>query len=135
MPCSLSSCGGRPCQVWKLRLLRPVPGGIGRDHLQAQLTKGSSYLRQAMGIDLAASLEREPKMRAPVTIQSAEQALRLDHFFERSHHRQGRFLFHQLRVVDLVVGVVEDHNQVIPTFILEPTVLRKTRRLSDKKSL
>jgi hypothetical protein len=38
------------------------------------------------------------------------------------HHRSGGFLLYQLRVVDLAAGVVQNHDQVMPTLVAEPLV-------------
>src|SRR6185312_6695955 len=38
------------------------------------------------------------------------------------HHRRRRFLLHQLRVVNLACGIVENHDQVVPALILKPLV-------------
>src|SRR5262249_1834032 len=49
-------------------------------------------------------------------------AFTLHYFTQRRHHRRRRFLFHQLRVIDLARGVVQYHDQVVPTLVLKPLV-------------
>ena len=61
-------------------------------------------------------------MAAPIAVQGAEHAFALDHFLQPRHHRQRRFFFHQLRVVDLAGGIVQNHDQVVPALILKPAV-------------
>src|SRR5438045_5498000 len=61
-------------------------------------------------------------MAAPVAVQGAEYAFALDYFLQSCHHGQRRFLFHQLRVIDLAAGIVQNDNQVIPALILEPAM-------------
>ncbi len=75
-----------------------------------------------MGIDGFAGLRGQPEVAAAITVQGAEQAFALDHFLQRCHHGQRRFLFHQLGVVDLAGGVVQDHQQVVPALVLKPAV-------------
>jgi hypothetical protein len=73
-----------------------------------------------MGIDFASGFGREPEMAAPIAIQRAEGSFALDYLFQPRHHRQRRFFFRELRVVDLAGGIIQDHNQVVPALILEP---------------
>src|SRR5216684_858364 len=80
------------------------------------------HLRQTMGIDSSSYLGSEPEMAAPVAVQGAEHTFPLNHFFQPRHHRQGRFFFHQLRVIDLAAGIIQNHNQVIPALVLEPAM-------------
>src|SRR6266536_1745379 len=61
-------------------------------------------------------------MAAPVAVQGAEHAFALDYFLQSCHHGQRRFFFHQLRVIDLAAGIVQNDNQVIPALILEPAM-------------
>src|SRR5713226_9448625 len=75
-----------------------------------------------MGIDSSSYLGSEPEMAAPVAVQGAEHTFPLNHFFQPRHHRQGRFFFHQLRVIDLAAGIIQNHNQVIPALVLEPAM-------------
>src|SRR5262250_2956234 len=62
-------------------------------------------------------------MAAAIAVQSTEDSLALNHFLQPSHHRQRRFLFGQLCVVDLAGGIVQDHDPVIPAFVLEPLMM------------
>ncbi len=61
-------------------------------------------------------------MAAAVAIQGAKHALPRDHFLQPRHHRQRGFFFHQLRVIDLAGGIVENHQQVVPALVLEPAM-------------
>ncbi len=61
-------------------------------------------------------------MASPVRVQGAEQPLALDHLPHRRHDRGRRFLLHQLRIIDLAGGVIENHDQVSPALILKPLV-------------
>jgi hypothetical protein len=51
------------------------------------------------------------------------ECLVFDHFLQPCQHRNARFLLHQLRVVDLAVGVIQNHQQVIPALVLKPAML------------
>src|SRR5215472_2430760 len=104
--------------------LRPSPRfrRVGRNRLDSQLLHGSPDLRRPALIYLAPSLRRVEEMAASVAVQRAEQSLPLDHFPETRHYRQGRFFFHQLRVVDLAGGVVQYHDQVVIPIILKPSM-------------
>src|SRR3974390_2858731 len=95
---------------------------IGGNHLNPQLAQRPAYLRYPMGIHLATRLRRQPEMAAPIAVQRAEQALALDHFAQSRHHRRRRFFLHQLPVVDLAGGVVQNHQQVVPALVLKPLV-------------
>src|SRR5437016_6465861 len=77
---------------------------------------------QAMWVHFAAHLGSEPEMAAAVAIQGAKHALPRDHCLQPRHHRQRGFFFHQLRVIDLAGGVVENHQQVVPALVLEPAM-------------
>ncbi len=61
-------------------------------------------------------------MAAAVAIQGAKHALPRDHCLQPRHHRQRGFFFHQLRVIDLAGGIVENHQQVVPALVLEPAM-------------
>jgi hypothetical protein len=61
-------------------------------------------------------------MAAAVAIQGAEHAFALDYFLQSCHHGQHRFFFHQLRVIDLAAGIIQNDNQVLPALILEPAM-------------
>src|SRR5712671_5872781 len=95
---------------------------VSRNHLYPQFAQRSSHLRQSMRIHFPAHLRRQPEMAPPIAVQCAEHALALDHFLQSRHHRQRRFFFHQLGVIDLAAGIVENHDQVIPALVLEPTM-------------
>src|ERR1700726_1054617 len=97
-------------------------GRVGRNHLHAQLVQCPPHLRAAVIIHLAAHLRRQPEMTPPIAVQRAEHAFALDHFLQSRHHRRRRFLFHQLGVVDLTGGIVQNHDQVVPAFVLKPLV-------------
>src|SRR5204862_5034582 len=77
---------------------------------------------QAMWVHFAAHLGSEPEMAAAVAIQGAKHALPRDHCLQPRHHRQRGFFFHQLRVIDLAGGIVENHQQVVPALVLEPAM-------------
>jgi hypothetical protein len=62
-------------------------------------------------------------MAAAVAVQRAKQPLLLNHLAQAGHHGACRFLFHQLRVVDLAGRIVQDHDQVVPPIVLKPAVL------------
>jgi len=83
---------------------------IGRDHADPQLAQCPPHLRQTVGIDRFSGLRGQPEMAAAIAVQGAEQAFPLDHFPERRHHCQRRFLFHQLRVIDLAGSIVQNHD-------------------------
>src|SRR5258705_13852151 len=61
-------------------------------------------------------------MTAPVAIQGTKYPLLLDQFLQSRHHRDRRFFFHQLGVVDLAAGIVQDDDQVMPALILKPAM-------------
>src|SRR5215831_2467062 len=56
----------------------------------------------------------------------AKYTFALDYFLLSGHHRQSRFLFHQLRVVDLAGGIVQNHDEVIPALVLKPLMPAET---------
>src|SRR5450759_616509 len=126
--------GGDPGQSELLRQA-PLPGSeaalrpparlwrIGRDHLHSQLLHRPSNLRQAVLIHLLPRLHRDEKVTPPVAVQGAEQALGFDHLAQAGHHRSRRFFLHQLRVVNLTGGVVQNHDQVIPAIVVQPAML------------
>jgi hypothetical protein len=51
------------------------------------------------------------EVTAPIAVERAEQAFAFDHLAHRCHHRARGFLLHQLRVVNLAGGVVQNHEQ------------------------
>ena len=61
-------------------------------------------------------------MASPIAVQRAEHALALDHLPQSCHHRRRRFLLHHLGVVNLAGGIVQNHDQVVPAFVLKPLV-------------
>src|SRR5579863_3740345 len=61
-------------------------------------------------------------MGSTVGIERTEQPLLFNHCPQPGHHREGRFLRRQLRVIDIAGGVVQDHDQVMLAFILKPVV-------------
>src|SRR5674476_679816 len=96
---------------------------IRRNHLHSQRLHGPSNLRQAVIIHLFALLHGDEEMAPPVAVQGAEQTLVFDHLAQAGHHRPRRFFLHQLRVVDLAGGVVQNYDQVIPAIVVQPAVL------------
>jgi len=62
-------------------------------------------------------------MGSAVGIERTEHALPFDHRTQPGHHRGGRFLLGQLRIVDLAGGVVQDYDQIVPAFILKPLMI------------
>jgi hypothetical protein len=62
-------------------------------------------------------------MPRPVAVQRTEQTLSFDHLPQGRHHRPRRFLLHQLRVIYLAGGVIQNHHQVVPALVLKPLVL------------
>ena len=93
---------------------------VRRDHLHSQLVQRPPHLGSTLVVHLAADLRRQPEMAAPIAVQGAEHTFALDHFPQPRHHRQRRFLFHQLRVINLAGGVVQNHDQVVPALVLQP---------------
>jgi hypothetical protein len=75
-----------------------------------------------MDIDLATHLGGEPEMAATIAVQGAEQPLAFQHFPQPRHYRQRRFFLHQLRIVDLTGGIIQNDDQVVPTLVLEPAM-------------
>jgi len=64
-----------------------------------------------------------PACSGAIAVQGAEHAFPLDHFPQPAQHRGAGFFFHQLRVVDLAPGIVQNQQQVLPALILKPAVL------------
>src|SRR5207244_780130 len=95
---------------------------ISGNHANPEFAQRPSHLGQTVRINRFSRLRSQPEVAAAIAVQGAEQALALDHRAQRCHHRCRRFFLHQLRVVDLAGGVVQDDDQVIPTLILKPTV-------------
>ena len=96
---------------------------VGRDHLHSELFHRSADLRQPMRIDLLAGFAGDKEMAAAIAVQRAEQTFALDYFAQGNHHRAGGFFFHQLRVVDLARGVVQDHQQIVVAIVGKPAML------------
>src|SRR5260370_2139005 len=67
--------------------------GVVPEHLHCQLAHSPSHLGQPVGIDLTSGLGSKPKMRAPVTVRSAEQPLLFDHLPHVPHYSHLRSLF------------------------------------------
>jgi len=72
---------------------------------------------QYPGIDRFPGFGREEKVTSPIAMERTKQALTLHHIAQCRQHRAGRFLLHQLGIVDLVGGIVENHQQVISAVI------------------
>ena len=79
--------------------------------------------RQAVLIHLFPFFHRHKKAVPPVAVQGAKYAPRFDHLAQAGHHRSRRFLLHQLCVVDLTGGVIQNHDQVIPPPVVQPAML------------
>ena len=73
-----------------------------------------------MLVHLLARLGCDEEVAATVAVQRTEQALGLNHFAQARHDRSRRFFLHQLRVVDLTGGIIENHDQVVPALIPKP---------------
>ena len=54
---------------------------------------------------------------------SAEDTFPGDHFQQPGQHRGAGFFVHQLGIVDLAGGIVQNDQQVIPALVLKPAVL------------
>jgi len=98
----------------------PAPATTRRNHLHSQFAQRPAHLRQPVRVHLAAGLRREPDVATAVRIQRAEQALPLDDHAQFHHHGHGRFLLHQLRVIDLAGRGVQNHDQLVPALALKP---------------
>src|SRR5271170_1800730 len=61
-------------------------------------------------------------MAAPVAIQGAEQSLLLEPLSPSGHHCLRRFLLHHLRVVNLTGAIIQNHDQIVPALLSQPTV-------------
>ena len=123
MPRSRNSCGKRPCQVPKLRSLRPrACGRVGRNHPHSQFVQRSSHLRHPLVVHRSARLRRQPEMAAAIAVQSAEQPLRSITSRNAAITVCRRFLLHQLRVINLAGGVIQNHDQIVPALVSETTV-------------
>src|SRR5215469_9688480 len=61
-------------------------------------------------------------MAATVTVQGAKQTLSFDHCPQPHPHRRRRFFLHQLCVIDLAPGIIQNDDPVIPALILEPAM-------------
>src|ERR1035438_4186535 len=91
--------------------------------MHTQFFHGAAHLRRTVIIDLAPALRRQPEVGSAVGIERTEQPLLFNHRTQPGHYSGGRLLLGQLRVVDLAGGVVQDHDQVVPTLILKPRVI------------
>ena len=97
---------------------------IGRDHLYAELAQSPPNLCQSLPVNRLARLWRQPEMARTVRIQSTEYPSFFDHFLNSGHHGPRRFFIDQLCVIDLTRRIIHDHDQVVPTPVLKPLVLR-----------
>src|SRR6267378_5854887 len=95
---------------------------VGRNHLNPQFLQGPSHLRRPRAIDRLTGFRGMEEMASPIAVERTESAFSFDDFPQSGHHRGGRFFFHQLRVVDLAGGIVENHQQIESTLILKPSV-------------
>src|ERR1017187_8552952 len=102
-----------PARLWRVR----------RNHAHPQLARRTPHLRETVVVHRLSGLGRQPEMTGAIAVQSAKHAPAFDHFFQPCQHRHRRFLFHQLRVINLAVGVVHNYQQVVPALILEPAML------------
>src|SRR6202140_5399870 len=95
---------------------------IRRNHLNAQITHGPSHLGQPLPVYDLSFFRRQPEVAAAIAIQSAENTALLDHGAQ-CRQRGGRgLLLHQLRIVDLAGGVIENYQQVLPLLSAQPAV-------------
>src|SRR5437899_13022509 len=59
----------------------------------------------------------------PRSLYSAQNTpFAFDHFLQPCHHCHRRFFLHQLRLINLAGGIVQNHDQVIPALVLKPSV-------------
>ena len=61
-------------------------------------------------------------MAGAIAIKRAKHSLLLNHLPQRGQHCGRRFFFHQLRIIDLTGGIVEDDDQIMPPLVTEPLV-------------
>src|SRR5947209_11292175 len=104
---------------------------ISRDHLHSEFLQSAAHLRRAARIHSLTTFRRDKEMPSSIAIQRAEQSFGLDHFVQGGHHSSRAFGFHQLRVVDLTGGVVQDHDQFVIPSVIEPPIDRKSTRLNS----
>src|SRR5712692_423788 len=95
---------------------------IRRNHLHPQIPQRAPHLRHPLPVHHLPGLRRQPEVTGPIAIQSAENPAPLHHLAQRLKHRLGRFLLHQLRVIDLAGGVIQHHDQVVPLLIPQPAM-------------
>ena len=76
-----------------------------------------------VGIDPFPSPSRDSEVTGAVAVDTAAQALLLDHLPQSSHHGSRRFFFHQLGVIDLAGRVIEHGQQIVAALILKPAML------------
>src|ERR1043165_1661229 len=74
-------------------------------------------------IDWLAGLGCTKEMAGSIAIEGGEPALGFHDVPNAGHNCPGRLLIHQLCIVDLAGGIVQNHDQVELTFILKPTML------------
>ncbi len=96
---------------------------VCRDELYAELSQGTAHLCECLSIDRLSRLWRQPEMAGTIRVQRTKHAFFLDDLTNTSHYRPGRLFIHQLGVIDLRGGVVEEHDQVLPPLVAEPLVL------------
>src|SRR5678809_341810 len=116
------------------QLLRqpPLPGAVAAlhppsrlrrirwNHLGPHFFQGSSQLRHLVLIHLAARLRCHEEMARPITIQGTEDTPLFDHLPHRRHQRPRSFFLHQLRVIDLASGIVQDGDQIVVPTVPKP---------------
>ena len=108
--------GAKPPLATPPRLRR-----VSRDHLNPQPLQRPPHLGSVVrGLTGPPAAGVGEKVARPIAVKRAESSLPFDHFPQPGHHRARRLLLHQLRVVGLAGGVIDDLDQVIPTLVLKP---------------
>jgi len=79
--------------------------------------------RQLMWVHLAGGLGRHEKVAGPVAVQRTENRLRFDHLPHHRHQRARACFLHQLGIVDLAGGIVQNGDQIVVPPVPEPGVL------------
>jgi hypothetical protein len=80
-------------------------------------------LRQPFRIDLPSRARGPKEVTGAVAVQGTENSFRFHYLAQSSQYRHRRFLFHQLRVIDPVRRIVQNHQQVTPAIILKPVAI------------
>ena len=82
------------------------------NHFNSEFLQCASHFGELPPIESFPLLRVLKEMAGPITVKRTEQTSLLNDFTQSDHDGSSRFGLHQLGVVDLTGGVIENHDQV-----------------------